>query len=226
MRLQIGARLFEGLARFSWGCREHHPDSFSDGGLVDPAPRRSETALAMDEGDLVDVGRKFTRPAPGAPPDEELGGGAGGGAAAEAGLPAANLGGHLQAGGGPGGARRWADLVKDVPGLAARAGGLVAARGAGGGDAHPRTPAEMASLAISGTSAEVAAELAAALARARAAGVAGARLGARPRSASPRREGPRLALLARLAELLTLGPHCWSAPRAKSSSARCREPVR
>lgn len=64
MRLQIGARLFEGAGPFLMGVVNATPDSFSDGGhflALDAAVARAER-LAEEGADLVDLGGESTRP--------------------------------------------------------------------------------------------------------------------------------------------------------------------
>jgi dihydropteroate synthase len=68
MRMQIGARLFDGPGPFLMGIVNATPNSFSDGGRFLDAERAVEHALRLaDEGaDLIDLGGESTRP--GAPP--------------------------------------------------------------------------------------------------------------------------------------------------------------
>ncbi len=72
MRMQIGARLFDGPGPFLMGIVNATPDSFSDGGLFLDADAAVAHALRLAEegADLVDVGGESTRP--GAPPVPEV----------------------------------------------------------------------------------------------------------------------------------------------------------
>ncbi|MFD8381378.1 dihydropteroate synthase [Streptomyces sp. NPDC059679] len=57
------------------GCRERHPDSFSDGGLSFAADAAVAHGLTLLEqgADIVDVGGESTRPGTARPPVEECG---------------------------------------------------------------------------------------------------------------------------------------------------------
>jgi dihydropteroate synthase len=223
MRMQIGARLFDGPGPFVMGIVNATPDSFSDGGRHADAPAAVARALRLaDEGaDLVDLGGESTRPgAPEVP------------AAAEIrrvvpviealrarGFPlpisidtrkAAVARAALDAG---------ADLVNDVsalsdPALAAVVAGarvpvvLMHMRG---------TPADMQSRAVyDDVAREVAAELAAALARAEAAGVATELTILDPGLGFAKTAEQSLELLARLGELRALGRPLLVGPSRKS----------
>ena len=72
MRMQIGARLFDGPGPFLMGIVNATPDSFSDGGRFLDADAAVAHALRLAEegADLVDVGGESTRP--GAPPVPEV----------------------------------------------------------------------------------------------------------------------------------------------------------
>src|SRR5512138_2854372 len=75
MRMQIGARLFDGPGPFLMGVVNATPDSFSDGGrFLDPeAAVARALELAGEGADLVDVGGESTRPgAPAVPAEEEI----------------------------------------------------------------------------------------------------------------------------------------------------------
>jgi dihydropteroate synthase len=64
VRLQIGARLFEGAGPFLMGVVNATPDSFSDGGRsfrLDDAVAHAER-LAEEGADLIDLGGESTRP--------------------------------------------------------------------------------------------------------------------------------------------------------------------
>ena len=64
MRMQIGARLFDGPGPFVMGIVNATPDSFSDGGrFLDPSAAIAHALRLAEEGaDLVDVGGESTRP--------------------------------------------------------------------------------------------------------------------------------------------------------------------
>ena len=64
MRMQIGARLFDGPGPFIMGIVNATPDSFSDGGrYLDPERAVAHALRLADEGaDLIDVGGESTRP--------------------------------------------------------------------------------------------------------------------------------------------------------------------
>ncbi len=154
MRIQIGARLFEGPGPFLMGIVNVTPDSFSDGGRHATAEEAAAHARALwaEGADLVDLGGESTRP--GAPPVS---------AAEEIGrvVPVIE---RLRAGGFPlpisvdtskpevarAALDAGADLVNDVQGLSAPGmAELVAARGVPAVLMHMRgTPADMASRAV------------------------------------------------------------------------------
>jgi len=64
MRIQIGARLFEGPGPFLMGIVNVTPDSFSDGGLyLDPAAAIAQgLGLESDGAAILDIGGESTRP--------------------------------------------------------------------------------------------------------------------------------------------------------------------
>jgi dihydropteroate synthase len=223
MRMQIGARLFDGPGPFLMGIVNATPDSFSDGGLfldADAAVAQAQR-LAEEGADLVDVGGESTRPgAPAVPADEEIrrvvpvierlrARGFGlpisvdttKGAVARAALAAG------------------ADLVNDVAALAdpdlARA---VAEAGVPAVLMHMRgTPADMATRAVYGdVVADVARELEAAIGRAGAAGVARERILLDPGIGFAKTAEQSVELLARLPELRALGRPLLVGPSRKS----------
>jgi len=213
MRMQIGARLFDGPGPFVMGIVNATPNSFSDGGrFLDPAAAIAHALRLAGEGaDLVDLGGESTRPgAPPVPEDEEIrrvipvieGLRARGFA-----LPisidtmkAAVASAALAAG---------ADLVNDVAGLADPALARVVARtGVPVVVMHMRgTPADMQSRASYGdVVAEVRAELAEALLRAETAGIAADRIILDPGIGFAKTAEQNLELLARLGELRLARP--------------------
>jgi dihydropteroate synthase len=227
MRMQIGARLFEGPGPFLMGIVNATPDSFSDGGrFLEPDAAVAQALRLADEGaDLVDVGGESTRP--GAPPvgsEEEIrrvvpvierlrarrfplpiSVDTAKGAVARAALAAG------------------ADLVNDVTALGdpdlARA---VAAAGAPVVLMHMRgTPADMQSRATyRDVAREVAAELEAALARAVAAGIPRERTILDPGIGFAKTAEQSVELLARVGELRTLGRPLLVGPSRKSFIAK------
>jgi dihydropteroate synthase len=223
MRMQIGARLFEGPGPFLMGVVNATPDSFSDGGrFLDPdlaAERAFE--LAAEGADLVDVGGESTRP--GAPPvaaDEEL----------RRVVPIVE---RLRARRFPlpisvdtskGSVARsalsaGADLVNDVTALSdPELASAVAAAGAPVVLMHMRgTPADMQSRAVYGDVVrEVARELEAALARAAAAGIARERVLLDPGIGFAKTAQQSIELLARVGELRALGRPLLVGPSRKS----------
>jgi dihydropteroate synthase len=222
MRMQIGARLFDGPGPFVMGIVNATPNSFSDGGrFLDPAAAIAHALRLAEEGaDLVDLGGESTRPgAPPVPEDEEIrrvvpvieGLRARGFA-----LPisidtmkAAVASAALAAG---------ADLVNDVAGLAdAALARLVARTGVPVVVMHMRgTPADMQSRASYGdVAAEVRAELAEALLRAETAGIAPDRIILDPGIGFAKTAEQNLELLARLGEL-RLGRPLLVGPSRKS----------
>ena len=227
MKMQIGARLFDGPGPFVMGIVNATPDSFSDGGLFLDAGAAIAQALRLaDEGaDLVDVGGESTRPgAAPVPDDEELGRVVPVIAALRArGFPlpisidtrkAAVARAALDAG---------ADLVNDVSGLAdpslAR---VVAEAGAPIVLMHSRgTPEDMQRRAVYGDVVqEVAAELEQALGRAAAAGIPRERTILDPGLGFAKTAEHNLVLLARLDELRALGRPILVGPSRKSFIGR------
>ena len=222
MRLQIGARLFEGPGPFLMGVVNATPDSFSDGGRflpLDAAVAHAER-LAEEGADLVDLGGESTRP--GAPPvgaDEErrrvvpvierlrargfrlpISVDTSKGEVARAALEAG------------------ADLVNDVTGLSDPAlAAVVAAAGVPVVVMHTRgTPADMASRAIyADLLGEVAAELRQALARAAAAGIPEERIILDPGLGFAKTPAQTVELLARVGELRALGRPLLVGPSRK-----------
>jgi dihydropteroate synthase len=223
MKMQIGARLFDGPGPFLMGIVNATPDSFSDGGrFLDPGAAIAQALRLAEEGaDVVDVGGESTRPgAPPVPADEEIARVVpivAGLRARGFALPisidttkAAVARAALDAG---------ADLVNDVAGLADPSLAAVVARaGVPVVLMHTRgTPADMASRAVYGdVVAEVAAELAAALARAEAAGVARERVILDPGLGFAKTAEHNVALLARVTELRALGRPLLVGPSRKS----------
>ncbi len=223
MKLQIGARLFEGPGPFLMGVVNVTPDSFSDGGRFAGTDAAVEHARRLGEegADLVDVGGESTRPgAPPVPVEEEL-------------RRVVPVIARLRAGGfalpisvdtsKPEVARAaldaGADLVNDVQGLAAPAlAALVAARGVPAVLMHTRgTPADMASRAVYGDVVEeVAAELDQALARAARAGVRRDRVVLDPGIGFAKTAAQSVALLAGLGRLRRLGCPLLVGPSRKS----------
>ncbi len=212
MRMQIGARLFDGPGPFLMGVVTATPDSFSDGGLfLDPEAAIAHALRLAGEGaDLIDLGGESTRPgAAPVPADEELrrvipvirGLRARGfalpisidtwkGTVARAALAAG------------------ADLVNDVTGLSdPELGAAVAEAGAPVVLQHTRgTPAEMASQAVYGdVTAEVITELEQALRRADAAGIPRERVILDPGIGFAKGTAQNVELLARIGELRRLG---------------------
>ena len=227
MKMQIGARLFDGPGPFVMGIVNATPDSFSDGGLfLDAGAAIAQALLLADEGaDLVDVGGESTRPgAAPVPDDEELGRVVPVIAALRARafpLPisidtrkAAVARAALDAG---------ADLVNDVSGLAdpslAR---VVAEAGAPIVLMHSRgTPEDMQRRAVYGDVVqEVAAELEQALDRAAAAGIPRERTILDPGLGFAKTAEHNLVLLARLGELRALGRPILVGPSRKSFIGR------
>jgi dihydropteroate synthase len=223
MRLQIGARLFEGPGPFLMGVLNTTPDSFSDGGrFSDPdAAVDRALSLAAEGADLLDVGGESTRPgAPAVPAAEEL----------RRVVPVVE---RLRRRGFPlpisvdtsklevarAALDAGADLVNDVRGLSAPGlAELVAERGVPAVVMHTRgTPAEMASLAVyEDVVGQVAAELSAALVRVEQAGVARAQVVLDPGIGFAKTTDQSLTLLARLDELRALGCPLLVGPSRKS----------
>jgi dihydropteroate synthase len=222
MRMQIGARLFEGPGPFVMGIVNATPDSFSDGGRFLAAGDAVDRALRLaDEGaDLVDVGGESTRPgsAP-VPPDEEL----------RRILPVVE---RLRARGFPlpisvdtskGAVARaalaaGADLVNDVTGVSdPELGRAVADAGAPLVVMHMRgTPADMTSRAVyRDVVGEIVAELEAALGRAAAAGVPRERTIVDPGLGFAKVAAQDLEVLGRLGELRALGRPILVGPSRK-----------
>lgn len=223
MRMQIGARLFDGSGPFLMGVVNATPDSFSDGGRFLEAEAAVARALELAEegADLVDVGGESTRPgAPAVPPDEEV----------RRVVPVIE---RLRARGFPlpisvdtskgAVARRalaaGADLVNDVTALSdpdlARA---VAEAGAPVVLMHMRgTPADMQTRAQYGDVVrDVARELEAALERAAAAGIARDRVVLDPGIGFAKTAEQSIELLARVGELRALGRPLLVGPSRKS----------
>ncbi len=223
MRMQIGARLFDGPGPFVMGIVNATPDSFSDGGRY--ADRDAAVAQALrlaEEGaDVIDLGGESTRPgAPPVPSDEErrrvvpvveaL-------RARGFALPisvdtskAEVARAALEAG---------ADLVNDVHALEDPAlARVVAEARAPVVLMHMRgTPADMATRAVYGDVVrDVVSELEAALVRAEAAGVAREQTIVDPGLGFAKTAAQSVALLARLGELRALGRPVLVGPSRKS----------
>ena len=223
MRMQIGARLFDGPGPFLMGIVNATPDSFSDGGRFVDADAAVAHALRLAEegADLVDVGGESTRPgAPPVPEAEEL----------RRVVPIVE---RLRARGfslpisvdtAKGGVARaglaaGADLVNDVSGLAdPDLGRAVAAAGAPIVLMHMRgTPADMQTRSEYGdVAAEVTAELEVALARAAAAGIARERTIVDPGIGFAKTAEQSVELIARVGELRSLGRPLLVGPSRKS----------
>jgi dihydropteroate synthase len=223
MRMQIGARLFEGPGPFLMGVVNATPDSFSDGGrFLDPDAAVAQALRLAGEGaDLVDVGGESTRPGSRpVPADEEL----------RRVVPIVE---RLRAGRFPlpisvdttkaavarAALEAGADLVNDVSGLSdPELAGAVAARGAALVLMHTRgTPADMQARAVYGdVVAEVAGELEQVLARAEAGGVARERVILDPGIGFAKTAAQSVELLARVAELRGLGRPLLVGPSRKS----------
>jgi dihydropteroate synthase len=223
MRMQIGARLFEGPGPFIMGVVNATPDSFSDGGrFLDTDAAVAHALRLADEGaDLIDLGGESTRPGatpvPGAEEVRRV-------------VPVVE---RLRARGfalpisvdtfKPEVARAalaaGADLVNDVMGLADPAlAAVVAESKAPVVIMHMRgTPADMASRAVYGdVVADVARELEVAVARAVAAGVDRERIILDPGLGFAKTAEHSVALLARLPELRALGRPLLVGPSRKS----------
>jgi dihydropteroate synthase len=203
------------------------PDSFSDGGrFADPDAAVARALRLAEEGaDLVDLGGESTRPgAPPVPAEEEL----------RRVLPVVE---RLRARGfalpisidtskaevARAALRAGADLVNDVTGLRDPAlAEAVAEAGAPVVLMHMRgTPADMAERAVYGdVVAEVRAELEEALARAEAAGIPRDRTILDPGLGFAKTAEHSLVLLARLAQLGTLGRPLLVGPSRKSFIAK------
>jgi dihydropteroate synthase len=223
MKLQIGARLFEGPGPFLMGVVNTTPDSFSDGGrFLDAAAAVAHALRLAEEGaDLIDLGGESTRPgAPPVPAAEEVRRvvpvierlRASGFALpisvdtckAEVALAA------LAAG---------ADLVNDVMGLADPAlAAVVAEAKVPVVLMHMRgTPSDMATRAsYDDVVADVARELEAAVARAVAAGVHPERIVLDPGIGFAKTPAQNVEVLARLPELRKLGWPLLVGPSRKS----------
>ncbi len=222
MRLQIGARLFEGAGPFLMGVVNTTPDSFSDGGrylALDAAVAHAER-LAGEGADLVDLGGESTRP--GAPPvsaDEEL----------RRVVPVIE---RLRARGfrvpisvdtckgvvARAAIDAGADLVNDVTGLSDPVlAAAVAAAGVPVVVMHMRgTPADMASrAAYVDLLGEVADELRQALARAAAAGIPEERIILDPGLGFAKTPAQTVELMARVGELRALGRPLLVGPSRK-----------
>ena len=222
MRLQIGARLFEGAGPFLMGVVNTTPDSFSDGGrylALDAAVAHAER-LAGEGADLGDLGGESTRP--GAPPvsaDEEL----------RRVVPVIE---RLRARGfrvpisvdtckgvvARAAIDAGADLVNDVTGLSDPVlAAAVAAAGVPVVVMHMRgTPADMASrAAYVDLLGEVADELRQALARAAAAGIPEERIILDPGLGFAKTPAQTVELMARVGELRALGRPLLVGPSRK-----------
>ncbi len=222
MRMQIGARLFDGPGPFLMGIVNATPDSFSDGGrfLAPDAAVAHALRLAEEGADLVDLGGESTRPGSAPVPVEEERRRVVPVVAALRGrgftLPisidtskAEVARAALEAG---------ADLVNDVTGLADPAlARVVAEARAPVVLMHMRgTPADMQSSAVYGdVVGDVAAELAAMLARAEARGVARERTILDPGLGFAKTAEHGFAILARLGELRALGRPLLVGPSRK-----------
>lgn len=223
MSIRIGARLFEGPGPFLMGIVNATPDSFSDGGrFLEPSAAVDHALRLADEGaDVVDLGGESTRPgAPPVPEAEEL----------RRVVPVVEA---LRARGFPlpisvdttkaavarAAFAAGADLLNDVRALAdpalaraaADAGVPVVLMHSRGG------PADMASRAVyADVVAEVRAELEAALVRAEAAGIPRERTLLDPGLGFAKTAAQSVELLARLAELRSLGRPLLVGPSRKS----------
>ena len=222
MRLQIGARLFDGPGPFLMGVVNATPDSFSDGGRyleVDAAVAQAER-LAEEGADLIDLGGESTRP--GAAPVD----------AAEERRRVVPVIERLRAGGfalpisvdtskaevARAALEAGADLINDVSGLrdpalaaeVARAGVPVVVM-------HSRgTPADMAGRVIyADLLLEVAAELREALARGAAAGLRESQVIIDPGLGFAKTPAQTVELLARIGELRSLGRPLLVGPSRK-----------
>jgi dihydropteroate synthase len=223
MRLQIGARLFEGAGPFLMGVVNVTPDSFSDGGrYLDPAAAVDRAERLLAEGaDLLDLGGESTRPgAPEVPEAEEIrrvvpvvealrARGVTAPISVDTRKPAVARA-ALDAG---------ADLVNDVAGLSAPGmAELLAERGAPAVLMHMRgTPADMQQrTGYRDVVEEVAEELAAALARAVALGVPAERVVLDPGLGFAKTAAQTAELLANLPRLRALGRPLLVGPSRKS----------
>ncbi len=223
MRMQIGARLFDGPGPFLMGIVNATPDSFSDGGRFLDADAAVAHALRLAEegADLVDVGGESTRPgAPPVPEVEEL----------RRVVPVVE---RLRALGFPlpisvdtakaevarAALAAGADLVNDTSGLGdPDLGRAVAAAGAPIVLMHMRgTPADMQAHAeYHDVAQEVAAELEDVLARAVAAGIARERTILDPGIGFAKTAEQSIELLAHVRELRRLGRPLLVGPSRKS----------
>jgi len=222
MRLQIGARLFEGPGPFLMGVVNVTPDSFSDGGrflTIDAALAQAER-LVEEGADLLDLGGESTRP---------------GAAPVEAGEERRRVVPVIERLRGRGlriplsidtskaevaraALEAGADLVNDVTGLADPAlAAVVAGAGAPVVLMHLRgTPADMASHAsYADLLGEVAAELRRALARASVAGIPEERIILDPGLGFAKTPAQTVELLARVGELRALGRPLLVGPSRK-----------
>lgn len=223
MRMQIGRTLFDGPGPFLMGIVNATPDSFSDGGLaLDPEAAVSRALRLADEGaDLVDIGGESTRPgAPRVPEEEEI----------RRVVPAVE---RLRARGfalpisvdtckaavARAALDAGADLVNDVTGLADPAlARLVARSRTPVVLMHMRgTPADMQSRATyADVVSDVARELGGALERAEAAGVPRDRTILDPGIGFAKTAEQSVRLIARVAELRSLGRPLLVGPSRKS----------
>lgn len=222
MRMQIGARLFDGPGPFIMGVVNATPDSFSDGGrYLDPAAAIAQALRLADEGaDVVDVGGESTRPGAAVVAVEDeiarvvpvIAGLRGRGSRVPISIDTTKAEvarAALEAG---------ADLVNDVSCLGDPALARLVARA----DVplvlqHARgTPADMASRATYGdVVADVARELEEGLARAEAGGVSRERVILDPGLGFAKTAAHDVELLARLPELRSLGRPLLVGPSRK-----------
>jgi dihydropteroate synthase len=222
VRLEIGARLFEGPGPFLMGVVNATPDSFSDGGRflpLDAAVAHAER-LAEEGADLIDLGGESTRP--GALPVSA-------GEERRRVVPVIE---RLRARGfrlpisvdtskaevARAAIEAGADLVNDVTGLSDPAlAAVIQAAGVPAVVMHTRgTPADMASRATyADLLQEVAAELRQALARAAAAGIREERIILDPGLGFAKTPAQTVELLARIAELRSLGRPLLVGPSRK-----------
>jgi dihydropteroate synthase len=223
MKLQIGARLFEGPGPFLMGVVNTTPDSFSDGGrFLDAAAAVAHALRLAEEGaDLIDLGGESTRPgAPPVPAAEEV----------RRVVPVIE---RLRARGfalpisvdtckaevARAALAAGADLVNDVMGLADPAlAAVVAEAKVPVVLMHMRgTPSDMATRAsYDDVVADVARELEAAVARAVAAGVHPERIVLDPGIGFAKTPAQNVEVLARLPELRKLGWPLLVGPSRKS----------
>ncbi len=223
MRLQIGARLFEGVGPFLMGVVNVTPDSFSDGGRylsVEAAVAHAERLLA-EGADLLDLGGESTRPGAGEVPEaEEIDRVAPVIAALRArGVTAPISVDTRKPGVAAAALAAGADLVNDVAGLSAPGmAELLIRTGAPAVLMHMRgTPADMqARTGYRDVVEEVAGELGQALRRAVARGVPEDRIILDPGLGFAKTAEQTAALLANLPRLAALGRPLLVGPSRKS----------